>query len=112
MIVYGELYGGFFPEAGADRAAVVAARIDSKTGRCKVPLEGRAVQEGIYYSAKLEFMAFDVAYCWSDGPRYLRFLTSAAFERLAAALRSPRDFRFARTLLRTRHYGEVSERPR
>lgn len=90
---------------------MIAGRID-EAGRCKVPLEGRAVQEGVYYSSKLEFMAFDVAYCWSGGgsegdARHLRFLTSSAFERLGSALRTASDFRFARTLLRTRNYREV-----
>jgi len=150
LIVYGELYAGFYPESSSgcahDWDSVVSERIDGN-GRCKVSLDQRAVQEGIYYSPILEFMAFDVAYCWAfdgvgvgadDGaprstpaagasrlqqePR-LKFLTSREFEALGGTLEAkhggsflggrpggggPVDrFHFARTLIRTKNYGEV-----
>ena len=61
IIVYGELFGGFYPsETAGWSGAEKAGRLNSKQ-ECVVPLEARAIQEGIYYSDKVEFVALDVA---------------------------------------------------
>lgn len=63
IIVYGELFGGFYPpaaEAAGWSGAEKAGRLNSKQ-ECVVPLEARAIQEGIYYSDKVEFVVFDIA---------------------------------------------------
>lgn len=79
LIAYGELFGGFYPasaspsssssSASASAAAaaippwsgaVAGGRVNSKM-ECVLPLEQRAVQEGIYYAPDVRFVVFDIA---------------------------------------------------
>ena len=66
VILYGELCGGFYPPPSpAWEGAVRAGRINSKM-QCPLPVEARAVPEGIYYSPSLCFALFDVAIVQCD----------------------------------------------
>ena len=58
VIVYGELFGGWYPDNPKTWTGS-SERIDSN-GVCLVPQECRAIQEGIYYSPNIEYMVFDV----------------------------------------------------
>ncbi len=58
IIVYGELFGGFYPSD--TKTFSIKQRINDK-GVCIVPFENRAIQEGIYYSPNIEYMVFDIA---------------------------------------------------
>jgi Rnl2 family RNA ligase len=58
IIIYGELFGGFFPDQAKDWKN---SRINEK-GICILDFEERAIQEGIYYSKNIEYMVFDIAY--------------------------------------------------
>ena len=62
IIVYGELFGGFYPK---DPESWINNRINNK-GICTLPFEKRAIQEGIYYSENIEYIVFDVAFLQSD----------------------------------------------
>jgi len=62
VIVYGELYGGYYPEddkIDTWKGAFDAKRINEKHV-CIIPQEERAVREGIYYSPDVKFIAFDI----------------------------------------------------
>ena len=58
IIIYGELFGGWFPDDVSNWKGN-SERIDSE-GRIKIPMEQRAVQEGVYYDSTLNFIAFDI----------------------------------------------------
>jgi len=62
IVIYGELFGGFFPEDDLE----IAERID-RDGVCQVSMDERAVQEGVYYSQDLNFIVFDVGCVMKDG---------------------------------------------
>ena len=57
FVVYGELFGGFYPENPNtfDRTQ----RINSQ-GVSVLPVELRAIQEGIYYSPDIQYCVFDI----------------------------------------------------
>jgi Rnl2 family RNA ligase len=60
IIIDGELCGGFYPEdPNSWLGAVAAGRVNLKN-ECPLPLEQRAVQEGVYYSPNMEFIALAV----------------------------------------------------
>ena len=58
IIVYGELFGGFYPSDPSKFN--INQRINDK-GISVVQFEQRAVQEGIYYSPNIEYIVFDIA---------------------------------------------------
>jgi Rnl2 family RNA ligase len=60
IILVGELCGGWYPEDPDNwQGPIHGNRIDSNRA-CIVPQEDRAVQEGIYYSPNIEFIAFSL----------------------------------------------------
>ena len=59
VILYGELFGGWYPENNKDWTGPENARINAK-GISIVPFEDRAIQEGIYYTPNIEYMVFDI----------------------------------------------------
>ncbi len=60
VILYGELFGGYYPPNPETwSGAVKANRINSKN-ECLIPLESRAIQEGIYYSPTIDYIVFDI----------------------------------------------------
>ena len=83
IILYGELFGGFYPEdPGTWRGPVQGNRITSE-GICTVPQETRAVQEGVYYSQNLDFVAYDLLIVSvKDGKRERAFLCHSTLQRL------------------------------
>ena len=60
IVIYGELCGGFYPEDINNWKGPVPSRINDK-GVVIIPLEKRAVQEGVYYSDKIKHIIFDIA---------------------------------------------------
>jgi Rnl2 family RNA ligase len=62
IVVYGELFGGFYP---SQWDVEVSQRVGESV--CKVPLDIRAVQEGVYYSQDLDYMVFDVGCVMMNG---------------------------------------------
>jgi RNA-editing ligase len=88
VILYGELFGGFYPsEENADiwTGAIKAGRINGNN-ECLLPLDDRAVQEGIYYTNKLDFVIFDVAVvdCDPDMNHVIQFLDYDRVQKLCA----------------------------
>ena len=59
FIVYGELFGGYYPTNTTNWNGPLGTRINEK-GVSIIPFEERAIQEGIYYSPDIEYMVFDV----------------------------------------------------
>ena len=59
IVVYGELFGGYYPPDSSKWTGADGTRINSK-GTCIVEFNKKAVQEGIYYSPHIEYMVFDV----------------------------------------------------
>ena len=59
FIIYGELFGGFYPENPEEWKGPMGTRINEK-GVSLIPFEDRAIQEGIYYSPNIEYMVFDI----------------------------------------------------
>ena len=55
--IYGELFGGYYPEDTINWKGPLKTRINEK-GVSIVPFEERAIQEGIYYSPNIEYMVF------------------------------------------------------
>ena len=60
IVIYGELCGGFYPEDINNWKGPIPSRINEK-GVVIIPLEQRAVQEGVYYSDKIKHIIFDIA---------------------------------------------------
>ena len=60
IVIYGELCGGFYPKEVDKWKGPIPSRINEK-GIIIIPLEERAVQEGVYYSDKLKHIIFDIA---------------------------------------------------
>ena len=60
IVIYGELCGGFYPKDVENWKGPVPNRINAK-GVVIIPLEERAVQEGVYYSDKIRHIVFDIA---------------------------------------------------
>ena len=71
VIVYGELFGGFYPPDPQEWKGPIAGGRLNAAHQCLVPQEDRAVQEGIYYSPNVEFAAFDIAIVHSNTPTFL-----------------------------------------
>lgn len=59
FIIYGELFGGYYPDDIINWSGPLGNRINGK-GVSIIPFEERAIQEGIYYSPNIEYMVFDV----------------------------------------------------
>ena len=59
FIIYGELFGGFYPKDTKNWNGPIPRRINTK-GISVIPFEERAIQEGIYYSNNIEYMVFDI----------------------------------------------------
>ena len=59
LVVYGELFGGWYPNDCKNWKGSNDIRINSK-GICIVPFEEKAIQEGIYYSPNIEYFIFDI----------------------------------------------------
>lgn len=59
IILYGELFGGWYPENNKEWTGPENVRINTK-GVSIVPFEDRAIQEGIYYTPNIEYMVFDI----------------------------------------------------
>lgn len=75
IVIYGELCGGWFPSNDENWNGPVPSRINEK-GVIVVPLEQRAVQEGVYYSDKIRLIVFDIAYIdQKDHFQYLEYDT-------------------------------------
>ena len=60
VVIYGELCGGFYPEDTKNWKGPIPSRINEK-GVVIIPLEQRAIQEGVYYSDKIKHIIFDIA---------------------------------------------------
>ena len=60
IVIYGELCGGFYPEDIKNWKGPIPSRINDK-GVVIIPLEKRAIQEGVYYSDKIKHIVFDIA---------------------------------------------------
>ncbi len=57
FVVYGELFGGFYPE---DPNTFDRAQRINEQGVSVLPVELRAIQEGIYYSPDIQYCVFDI----------------------------------------------------
>jgi Rnl2 family RNA ligase len=66
FIIYGELYGGWYPENAATWKGAIGTRIDER-GRSLISYDKRAIQEGIYYSRDKCYMVFDIAIIDDNG---------------------------------------------
>lgn len=66
IIVYGELNGGFYPEDHKNWTGPVPSRINAK-GIITIPLEKRAIQEGVYYNNKISLIVFDIGIVNAEG---------------------------------------------
>ena len=60
IVINGELCGGFYREDINNWKGPIPTRISEK-GIVIIPLEKRAVQEGVYYSDKIKHIVFDIA---------------------------------------------------
>ena len=60
IVIYGELCGGYYPKDINNWKGPIPNRINEK-GVIIIPLEERAIQEGVYYSDKIRFIIFDIA---------------------------------------------------
>eukprot|EP00923_Selenidium_pygospionis_P055685 GHVN01096983.1.p1 GENE.GHVN01096983.1~~GHVN01096983.1.p1 ORF type:complete len:392 (-),score=92.53 GHVN01096983.1:220-1395(-) len=94
MVVYGEIFGGFFP---------------STPQEIKNPIKSRSkdivpVQEGIYYSNDISFVVFDIAYYTSTSSE-LRFLGLDEREKLSALT----SFRFSKPLFIANDLSEATD---
>eukprot|EP00981_Chlorochromonas_danica_P009873 scaffold2858_cov245-Ochromonas_danica.AAC.12 len=65
MDVYGELFGGWYPPNPTSYSGPLDVRL-SRDGRLLVPQSERAIQEGVYYSPRIDFMAFDLYVVYTD----------------------------------------------
>lgn len=73
IVIYGELCGGYYPEDIKNWKGPIPSRIDEK-GIVIIPLEKRAVQEGVYYSDKIKHIVFDIALIYDDNNiKYLEY---------------------------------------
>ncbi|KAH0806637.1 RNA ligase [Histomonas meleagridis] len=70
IVIYGELCGGWYP-SDENWTGPVPSRINAK-GHVIVPLEQRAVQEGVYYSDKIQLIVFDIV--WVDQNNKFQYL--------------------------------------
>ena len=77
IVVYGELFGGWYPDS-VQWTGPVGTRIN-QDGVSLVSFEDRAIQEGVYYSPKIEFMVFDVATIEQDQPQFINFFHMEEF---------------------------------
>lgn len=59
MVLYGELFGGWYPDAANWRGALKSGRV-TDDGRL-APGHRPAVQEGVYYAHGVHFAVFDIA---------------------------------------------------
>lgn len=65
VVLYGELCGGFYPEDTKNWIGPIPSRINEK-GVVIIPIEKRAIQEGVYYSDKIRHIIFDIALITED----------------------------------------------
>ena len=72
IIVYGELFGGWYPQNNEEWKGPKDIRINSKDISI-VPFEERAIQEGIYYSNNIEFMVFDIGIVDNEGINFVDY---------------------------------------
>lgn len=73
IVLYGELCGGFYPaKVDSWTGPVVGRRVD-EDGVCLVPQRQRAVQEGVYYSPYIEFIAFDLIIVKEGVPYFMDY---------------------------------------
>ena len=73
IVIYGELCGGYYPEDIKNWKGPIPSRINEK-GIVIIPLEKRAVQEGVYYSDKIKHIVFDIALIYDDNNiKYLEY---------------------------------------
>ena len=73
IVIYGELCGGYYPEDIKNWRGPIPSRINEK-GIVIIPLEKRAVQEGVYYSDKIKHIVFDIALIYDDNNiKYLEY---------------------------------------
>ena len=73
IVIYGELCGGFYPEDVNNWKGPIPSRINEK-GIVIIPLEKRAVQEGVYYSDKIKHIVFDIALInYENNIKYLEY---------------------------------------
>ena len=75
IIVYGELFGGWYPDPKLWKGAQNGPnkRIDEK-GLCLLKQEDRAIQEGIYYSPNIEYMIFDIAVVTDNNLQFVNYM--------------------------------------
>jgi len=71
IIAYGELCGGWFPPDDIRDVWDVSFRI--KDERIIVPMEERAVQEGVYYHPNITFITFDIMIVTDQGNIFLDY---------------------------------------
>ena len=72
FIIYGELFGGFYPEDTEKWEGPVGSRLNEK-GVSIIPFEERAIQEGIYYSPNVEYMVFDIVKISEDNEHFVNY---------------------------------------
>ena len=72
IIIYGELFGGWYPENVQTWSGAHQTRINER-GICILPFEDRAIQEGIYYSPNIEYMVFDIALKYENNIEFLDY---------------------------------------
>ena len=73
IVLYGELCGGFYPQDINNWKGPIPSRINEK-GVVIIPLEQRAIQEGVYYSDKIKHIIFDIALIDKENNRqYLEY---------------------------------------
>ena len=72
IVIYGELFGGWYPEDNKNWNGPDNIRINSK-GICTVEFDERAIQEGIYYSPNIEYMVFDIGIIEDSQIRFLDY---------------------------------------
>ena len=73
IIIYGELFGGWYPEQPELWKGPENVRINSK-GISIIPFHERAIQEGIYYSPNIEYMIFDICIIKNNNPIFIDYL--------------------------------------
>ena len=73
IIIYGELFGGWYPKNNKEWKGPENIRLNSK-GVSIVPFDERAIQEGIYYTSNIEYMVFDIAYIENDEINFIDYL--------------------------------------
>eukprot|EP00929_Paragymnodinium_shiwhaense_P091412 TRINITY_DN51384_c0_g1_i1.p1 TRINITY_DN51384_c0_g1~~TRINITY_DN51384_c0_g1_i1.p1 ORF type:complete len:404 (-),score=52.46 TRINITY_DN51384_c0_g1_i1:182-1393(-) len=111
VAIYGELFGGWLPspkdaESGWDALFKRRTAPSAKTSRAETAISAAPVQEGVYYSSRLNFVVFDIVDFWEvDGRAFaLRFWPYDRVKQVAEQC----GFLVSDALLRTGSYAEAA----